>query len=168
MTTPVVYALSRAEVEGSECAAPCIIISIRSPGQRTAIVGSNEPLDVLFLEFNDVDKDGVVWTIDGSPPGKPKLFSKEQAKQVVDFVNEWKDKVDVIICQCEAGISRSSGTAAAVCALLGQHREDGDFWLGRNTFGMHRYHPNVHVYKMILKAAGMVHFKGNDDVSENH
>ena len=155
---PKVYALSRAEIENSECAQSNIIISIRSPGCRRAIVGSNNPVDVLFLEFSDVDKEGRVWTLDGNTPVKPKLFSEEEAKQVVDFVNKYKNEVEVILCQCEAGIARSSGTAAAVCSFLGKHEEDGEFWIGKN-----RYRPNAHVYKTITKAAGIRLFKGETD-----
>jgi len=112
----------------------------------------------LFLEFNDVDKEGRVWTLDGNTPVEAKLFSEVEAKQVVDFVNKYKDEVEIIICQCEAGIARSSGTAAAVCTILGQHQEDGEFWVGKN-----RYRPNTHVYKTITKAAGIKLFKGEVD-----
>ena len=158
----LVLALSRAEIENSNCDLKNIIISIRSPGQRRAIVGQNTPADVLFLEFNDVDKAGRVWTLDGDTPVEPKLFNETEAKQVVDFVNEWKDKVEIILCQCEAGISRSSGTAAAVCAILGQHQKDSEFWIGKN-----RYRLNTHVYKAITKAAGLMHFKGEEIEEDN-
>ena len=159
MNAPTVIAVSRAEIENSACTLSNIIISIRSPGQRRAIVGGNNPVDCLFLEFNDIDKDGKIWTLHGMMSRDDvKDFDASMAKEVVDFVNKHKDSVEVIICQCEAGISRSSGTAAAVCAMLGQHQEDGEFWVGHNC-----YRPNTNVYKMITKAAGIKLFKGEVD-----
>jgi len=96
---PKIVALSRQEVETSTAHIPCIIISVRSPGTRRAIVGSNDPKDVLFLEFNDIDKDGRIWTLHGSQVRDDVVqFNESMAKEVLDFVNKYKDEVELIIC----------------------------------------------------------------------
>ena len=147
---PKIIALSRKEIESSQSLVSNIIISIRSPGSRRAIIGDNCPLDVLWLEFNDVDDQGRVWTLHGYEVKETKLFSEKEAKEVFEFVNKYKNQVELIICQCEAGISRSSGMAAALCTILGDTEQDSEFWIGQN-----RYKPNAHVYRTMLEAANM-------------
>lgn len=153
---PKIVVLSRREAELSEASIPNIIISIRSPGERRAIVGGNNPLDVMFLEFNDVDEHGMVWTLHGSMLKKNvKLFTEEDAKKVLEFVNKYKDKAELIICHCEAGISRSAGMAAALCTILGSPEKDAEIWTKRNEIGQLKHRPNVHVYQTMLAAADM-------------
>jgi predicted protein tyrosine phosphatase len=35
-----------------------------------------------------------------------------------DFINKYLDKVELIVCQCDAGISRSSAMAAALSKYI--------------------------------------------------
>jgi len=147
--------LSRKEVEISQASVPNVIISTRSPGSRRAIVGGNEPKDVLWLEFNDVDEEGRVWTLHGNKVNKHKLFTEEEAKEVIEFVNKYKDEVELIICHCEAGISRSAGIAAALYTILGAPEKDAEIWAKKNVFGQLKHRPNVHVYQTMLAAANM-------------
>jgi predicted protein tyrosine phosphatase len=152
---PRIAVLSRKEVEASEASINNIIISIRSPGERRAIVGGNEPKDVLWLEFNDVDEQGKVWTLHGNVVKKCKRFTEEEAKRVIEFVNKYKDEVELIICHCEAGISRSAGLAAALYTIFGAPEKDAEIWAKRNELGQLKHHPNVHVYQTMLAAANM-------------
>lgn len=72
------------------------------------------------------------------------LFNQEIAETVVQCVAEWVDKVDLIICHCSAGISRSAGCCAAIMkALTG---DDSDI------FNNPMYHPNMTVYYQLIKA----------------
>ena len=71
------------------------------------------------------------------------LMTKEDAKKVVDFVNKWWDKVDVIIVHCNAGISRSSG----VCAGIMKCFTGDDSQIYDNPY----YHPNTLCYNLILQ-----------------
>ena len=152
---PRIVVLSRREAEASEATVSNIIISIRSPGSRRAIVGGNEPKDVLWLEFNDVDENGRVWTLHGNQVKECKRFTEEEAKEVIEFVNKYKDEVELIICHCEAGISRSAGLAAALYTILGSPEKDAEIWAKKNELGQLKHRPNVHVYQTMLAAADM-------------
>lgn len=95
-------------------------------------------VDSLYLKFDDADDRDSEANL-----GKI-LFSENQARQVIDFVQKYTDKVWTIICQCEGGISRSSGTAAALAKIL---NGDDTFF-----FKCPRYRPNMWVYSRILRA----------------
>lgn len=72
------------------------------------------------------------------------MFSDEQAKQVADFVSEVWDKVDVIICQCEHGQSRSAAVAAAIMQYKYQN--------GIDIFADDNYYPNKFVYRKVFNS----------------
>ena len=76
------------------------------------------------------------------------LFSKNHAKKILDLVEREKYNIQHIICVCDAGISRSSATAAAISKIL---YNDDSF-----VFDSPRYIPNTHIYNTILKT----NFKG--------
>lgn len=66
-----------------------------------------------------------------------------EAKDIAEFVKKEYQKGKDIICQCDYGISRSAGLAAAI-------RE----WLykdGISVFADYRYTPNQFVYNKVLK-----------------
>lgn len=119
-----------------------IIISITSPKSNTAIIPyKSNCLDILYLEFHDLDRN--------YPEIDCHLVSPSDAKKVWDFVNKYKDKIQLIICQCEAGISRSAGTAAALSKVLNN----------RDTEFFKKYLPNILVYRTILNERGMYETK---------
>ena len=65
------------------------------------------------------------------------------AKATLDFVTEGQCRLmDLCICQCDGGISRSAGTAATLSYILSQD----DTWV----FNSPRYLPNRLVYPTIL------------------
>jgi len=70
-------------------------------------------------------------------------FSDKNAADILDFVEKIKDSIEVLIVACEAGVSRSAGTAAAL----------GKIYLGTDEFifNSERYQPNVYLYQTILK-----------------
>jgi len=71
------------------------------------------------------------------------IFSHNHAKKILDLVKREKNNVYHIISQCDAGISRSSATAAAISKIL---YNDDSF-----VFDNPRYVPNSHIYSTILK-----------------
>lgn len=125
---------------------PYAIISITDPTSDSATFKPNEYCrGVLFLKFYDIDftdpekTDDQVAVMRDYGHG---LFKDDQAKQIVDFVEEIKDKVKIIICNCDAGISRSSAVAAAIQKYLtGSDKE---------IFNDDRYLPNMYVYRKLL------------------
>lgn len=125
--------LARHQIEKQIITEKHIVISIRDRDKdRASMPKSKARLSVLDLAFDDVDCQVTEYVV---------LFNKSHAKQILKFFNEYKDKVDLIVCQCEAGISRSAGTAAALSKLRGQ----GD------DIYFKRYIPNRHVYRTILE-----------------
>ena len=70
-----------------------------------------------------------------------KLFSDNDAKNVVDFVNKNRDQVDEIWVHCYAGVSRSQATAAAISKFF---FNDDDVYFRVGV-------PNRRIYRMILE-----------------
>lgn len=116
------------------------IISITDKGSEP-IKFSNPVGALLALQFNDEDERG---NYERGAPLNPNAISWEQADEIVSFVMRCKNSFDLLIVQCEAGISRSAGCAAAISKYL--YNTD-DF-----IFGSPQYCPNMTVYKRVLKA----------------
>ena len=127
------------------------IISITDYGYDFAEL-KNKPHHLLQLAFDDVDGDVFIDELDDNPSAEDKLkiekkyhmFSDEQAIQIAEFVNEVWDNVDVIICQCEHGQSRSAAVAAAITQFKYQN--------GIEIFADDRYYPNKFVYRKSFNA----------------
>ena len=72
------------------------------------------------------------------------LFDEKKADRIVSFVNSFKDKVEAFICQCYAGVSRSSAVAAAIAK---------EFEITDTDYFNHKlYYPNRFVYKLVTEA----------------
>lgn len=89
-------------------------------------------IDILYLFFDDIDHDA------------PTTMTAEQAKEIADFVNKYKDDVEQIIVHCDAGMSRSAGCAAAIMKYL--------FGNNESIFNSKKYAPNLHCYSLTLNA----------------
>ena len=137
---------------------PHIIISIRTPGEHTILqeptpdgasdewIENNEKktkvsdscLGVFFADFYDLTKHE-----DHQQYGRIGPITDKQAMEIVKFVHELADKVNLIICQCEAGISRSAGLAAGLSIAL--NADDTHLYKSH-------YRPNVAVKSAIRRA----------------
>lgn len=116
-----------------------IVISICAPGYLFPDLPENERrLGLLQLKFVDLDRVDIAKQMGQ----EHLLMTKDQAKEILSFVNEFKDEVNLIICQCDAGISRSSGTAAALSKIL----NNDDKWV----FDSINYAPNMYVYRLLI------------------
>ena len=112
----------------------------------------NKPQHLLQLTFDDVDGDVFIDELGDNSSAEDKLkiekkyhmFSDEQANQVAGFVTEVWDKVDVIICQCQHGQSRSAAVAAAITQLKYQN--------GIEIFVDDNYYPNKLVYRKVFNS----------------
>ena len=89
---------------------------------------------VLPLKFDDTDSCG---------QNRNPMFVSD-AQKIARFVNLWKNGVDTIIVNCEAGQSRSAGVAAAILKYF-----NGDDW---QIFDNKRYTPNMRCYRLVLQA----------------
>ncbi len=70
-------------------------------------------------------------------------ITTEQVEQIVNFYNEVKEKVDLLICQCEHGQSRSAAVAAAIMEY--------ETKTGIDIFANDWYYPNKSLFRKVLK-----------------
>lgn len=113
-----------------------IIISLTDPEKADVKFQPNpETVEVLRLKFDDIEHP--------YPNDTLLLMTQEQADEVCDFVLRHRE-IPLIIVNCEMGICRSSGCAAAIVESLG-----GDAtWI----FSSATYLPNRHVYQSVKEA----------------
>jgi len=78
------------------------IISITEPGRIANL--HCDWRDILRLQFHDID---------AVTPGLT-LFSEDQAKEILTFLDRTKEKCTFLIVHCNAGISRSAAVAKFV------------------------------------------------------
>ncbi len=124
--------LSREKVEQYNVAEKHIVISIRDIGSEKAKLPELENrLDELFLTFSDFDV----------PLEGIQVFNKGMAELTWNFIDKYIKEIDVIVVNCEAGISRSAGMTAAISKILN----------GEDDLFFKRFLPNMLVYKMMLK-----------------
>jgi predicted protein tyrosine phosphatase len=97
--------------------APYVVIAIATPGAAwPPLVSDHNRIEVLRLAFHDVRKP--LDTLSMQTQGLV-LYDEAMARQVVDFVARHA-AARLVVCHCEAGISRSAGMAAALAELAGR------------------------------------------------
>lgn len=119
-----------------------LLISIRDPNDSISLVTPKiQPFNIVRLEFHDIGG-----SCPKCPPGSNyTVYSPEMAVEVANAIHSLpKTNVRIIVCQCEAGISRSAGMAMAMMESFGQ--DSSVIWNNR------RYFPNHWVYRLTLDA----------------
>jgi predicted protein tyrosine phosphatase len=96
----------------------------------------NKPAYLLQLKFDDVCR------VDFD-----RAVQNEQAIEIASFIKSAISNAKILICQCDYGVSRSAGIAAAVRQFL---YEDGI-----EVFAARKYSPNKLVYRKVLEALKM-------------
>ncbi|MGD2071877.1 MAG: hypothetical protein PVG65_00100 [Candidatus Thorarchaeota archaeon] len=121
---------------------PHIVISIQNPAYDfVKLPKLNSRKAWLGQKFHDVD-DIYIYNFNNWCKERNLIpFTSYHAKSVLKFVNEWKDKIDIICVNCVAGVSRSAGIAGALSKIL----NGDDFYFFKH------YIPNRYVYKIILR-----------------
>jgi len=112
-----------------------IVISISDlQGEAPHLLRSqcNGIIDQLKVNFDDVEVEGL------------RCISNEKADTIAIFVYKYQTVVEKIIVNCEAGISRSAGVAAAIMKHI-----NGDDW---DIFNNHKYCPSIMCYRKMLYA----------------
>ncbi len=142
-----ILVLNRDKAKTYQCDKKHIYISVKCPydSEGWAKLPKNKNrVQTLLLAFDDWDdyqRNKILTEHKDNPKvAKMVFFSKDHARSIVSLVKEYKDKVDVIICQCDAGISRSAGIAAALSKCI----------RGRDEEYFEKYLPNRRVYRMIF------------------
>lgn len=95
-------------------------------------------IEILRVQFHDID-DSCRFLDDN----KYTFFDKNIANQILEFLDKHISKNVQIVCQCDAGICRSSGLAAALHMII-----DFDGYI---IFDDKRYVPNMLVYNETLQ-----------------
>jgi predicted protein tyrosine phosphatase len=126
--------LGRAEILRIVPEEPHIVISITDPGAPIArIADAPARLGLLRLRFHDAE----------TTQERRTLLSDEEAQAIVALVDQHREALRLIVCQCEGGISRSAGVAAALSRWL--QNDNAEFF--------RHFQPNRHVYEKVLRAA---------------
>lgn len=132
---------------------PHAIISIGEPNPRRegdsgqAKFADNEHrVGLLRVDFYDIDMNTITnagYIREIKKEHGHGLMTEDHAKQILDFYEEMLGKIEILVCHCEAGVSRSSGVAAALMRI---HKGSDD-----KIFNDPRYIPNRFVYRKILE-----------------
>ena len=132
-----VYSRNKAKKESYKLDKPTIIISITDPDKNLNTFANNPNIIAICrLQFDDTDPDiKLKYEV---------LMAPKDASKIKDFVEAYKDKAELLIVHCEAGISRSAGVMAAIQKYL----------IGDDSaiFNSRRFCPNMHCYKLTLNA----------------
>ena len=135
--------LGRRDIKYRYAAEKHIVVSIHDPkSPKIQMFATKNRLDTLRLSFHDWDGEQLRIMYEREERPEMVFFSVEMAKQILKFVDKYSDKVDLIVCQCEAGISRSAGIAAALSKIF--NKDDEYFFK--------HYIPNSLVYSQIIRA----------------
>lgn len=119
-----------------------IVISIRSPKEEPAELPFQEHrIGIVQLVFHDVGDIGLQGQNVNNKAIKFKCFTNKDAQLILLFVEALKRNIELVICQCEAGISRSAGVAGALNKIYN----------GDDAYFFKHYLPNMLVYRTILE-----------------
>lgn len=111
------------------------IISISSWGDEQVLLfqtEENKIKSIFRIIFDDVGA------------GEIGCMTREDAAQIANFAKRVANRVDKIIVHCDAGVSRSAGTCAAIMKYL----TGNDNQIFDNKF----YKPNMHCYRLVLES----------------
>lgn len=125
--------LGRDEIKDFEVDFPYIIISVTDPETAEAeIFASGNLIDILRLKFYDIGKPAAFQ--DSTTKEFP--ITESQALEIKTFVEKHIENADLIVCQCEQGVSRSAAIAAALSRFLQETDEYffQNYWLNRYVF----------------------------------
>ncbi|GAG76409.1 unnamed protein product [marine sediment metagenome] len=138
--------LSRAEIKDFKTDKKHIVISVMDPNDsegRAKMLDNKKREGVLWMAFHDWNGRQMKMIKDKPVPNERDwvFFDSKMAKLIVDFVQCHQMEADLVVCQCEAGISRSAGIAAALAKCIN----------GNDFYFFNRYLPNSLVYSLIMK-----------------
>ena len=119
---------------------PYAVISITDPNLKHPVLARSENCRaVLPLQFYDVF--GRAAQVKNGPSGA--WFTESMAREIAEFVNAQRSQgVNLIVVNCEFGMSRSAGVASALSFFYNQDE----------TFFLVHHRPNSLVRRLVLEA----------------
>lgn len=128
---------------------PHIIISITEDKDFPEVYSNDSCKGILRLTFHDLESELEPEFMDKY---KVVLFNEDLARKILNFVFENLNNIKAIICQCDAGISRSAGTAKALDKILNNNATtEYQFNLISSKFDSYPYMPNQLVFRTIIR-----------------
>lgn len=130
---PLVF--NRQSVTRYSPAKKAVLISITNTDSNFAYIVPNKYEKILRLNFDDIKQ---------AEPGYFEI-SDEQASKIASlakWANEQEEEIQIVV-NCDAGISRSSGTAAAIAKFF----LNDDMYYFKSVL----YNPNMLVYRKVLQ-----------------
>lgn len=125
--------LSREAIKHFRTGIRHVVISVRDPdSDKVRLPVQTSRLDALYLVFHDIDKE--------FSTQKLKIFTEGMSALIWEFLEKYLSKVDLIIVNCEAGISRSAGIAGAISKVIN----------GKDDYYFKYYCSNRLVYRTVL------------------
>ena len=133
-----------------------MVVSIYSRDAMYRLIKSGIPKNTAIISFSDTEEDFIRF-----PKGTDALHVAfydvrpftvathhydrilPQAKEIADYIICKRKEGKDLICQCDYGVSRSAGCAAAILEMW-DHK-------GLEIFADYRYTPNQFVYNKVLK-----------------
>lgn len=124
---------------------PWAAISISTYGDWPEL-NKCQQVGLMQLAYADADSQEMVDEVNSAFPNDPqvRLFAEKDAEDILNFYLSVKDKIEVLLVHCEAGICRSPATAAALALIF----EGND-----SEFFKVPFRPNLRVYRTILNKA---------------
>lgn len=136
--------MNRYDIQKAYFDFPHIVISMTDDDQFFPSIPEKNCKGVLKIAVWDTE-DGVFFRslYNFGAPRIPegKVFDECHARRILEFVYSHLHEVELIICQCDAGMSRSAATAAALSRIF--HGSEGVFFNSP-------YIPNKLIYETIL------------------
>lgn len=120
---------------------PHVVLSVREPNKPQAAYPDNDSrIAVRRFVFTDEDCEATA-----QRNGQTHLLmTDEQAEHLLKFVKDFDQHITLIVCQCDGGLSRSAGMAAALSVIYNGPGSDSHIFT--------RKIPNRYVYRKILEA----------------
>lgn len=139
-----ILVMNRYDIQKTYFDFPHIIISMTDDVQFFPNISERNCRGILRVAVWDTE-DGVHYrslhTFGAPSIPRDRIFSEDHAKSILEFVFSHINEVKLIVCQCDAGMSRSASTAAALSKIL---NGDGAVFLNPPYF------PNSLIYNTII------------------
>lgn len=136
--------MNRYDIQEAEFDCPHIVISITDDVEFFPHIPEKNCQGILQIAVWDTE-DGKnfrsIHNFCASDIPTDKIFSAHHAQEILEFVFKHLPEIELIVCQCDVGLSRSAATAAALSKILNDSDEE---------FFKSPYIPNRLIYETII------------------